>query len=314
MAERGDDRSHARSPTAGPSPGRARSWISGYTFRRRCSARPGPRGHPALPAAGRHLPPGRAGRRLRPHRVSPSTGTPARPLPARGTSPTGWSPVHPTRHQGHRGQVRRRHLPPLPGPGRCTRSTRPDRTPPLPAAPATSTRLARRPAPRRPTRSGGPSTIRAGVEGTIHQAVPVAGIRRARYLGLPKTTWSTSSPPLRSTSSASMRGGTATPSTAPASATSPASTTPSPPDRINQQGRESAPLPARERDDQLQASLAASTRATARSFAAGSRRPSARAFSRVSKRTDRGRVLGTRRPQCLVRSRGERLRRRLGAT
>ena len=29
--------------------------------------------------------------------------------------------------------------------------------------------------------------IRAGVEGTMHQATHVTGIRRARYLGLPKT-------------------------------------------------------------------------------------------------------------------------------
>ena len=28
---------------------------------------------------------------------------------------------------------------------------------------------------------------RAGVEGTIHQAVAVAGVRRCRYIGLPKT-------------------------------------------------------------------------------------------------------------------------------
>jgi Transposase DDE domain len=29
--------------------------------------------------------------------------------------------------------------------------------------------------------------IRAGVEGTIHQAVAVTGVRRCRYIGLPKT-------------------------------------------------------------------------------------------------------------------------------
>jgi hypothetical protein len=29
--------------------------------------------------------------------------------------------------------------------------------------------------------------VRAGVEGTIHQAVTTTGIRRSRYLGLPKT-------------------------------------------------------------------------------------------------------------------------------
>ena len=29
--------------------------------------------------------------------------------------------------------------------------------------------------------------VRAGVEGTVHQAVAVTGVRRCRYLGLPKT-------------------------------------------------------------------------------------------------------------------------------
>jgi hypothetical protein len=29
--------------------------------------------------------------------------------------------------------------------------------------------------------------VRAGIEGTIHQAVATTGIRRSRYLGLPKT-------------------------------------------------------------------------------------------------------------------------------
>lgn len=29
--------------------------------------------------------------------------------------------------------------------------------------------------------------VRAGVEGTVHQAVAVTGVRRCRYVGLPKT-------------------------------------------------------------------------------------------------------------------------------
>ncbi|MDH2388425.1 transposase [Streptomyces sp. HNM0663] len=64
--------------------------------------------------------------------------------------------------------------------------------------------------------------IRAGVEGTVHQAVAVTGMRRAATSVSRRPIWSTSSPPLRSTSSASMPGGTATRSTAPASATLPA--------------------------------------------------------------------------------------------
>jgi Transposase DDE domain len=37
--------------------------------------------------------------------------------------------------------------------------------------------------------------IRAGIEGTIHQAVATTGLRRSRYLGLPRHTSRTSSPP-----------------------------------------------------------------------------------------------------------------------
>ncbi|WP_373288067.1 transposase [Streptomyces lasiicapitis] len=56
---------------------------------------------------------------------------------------------------------------------------------------------------------------RAGIEGTIHQAVAVTGMRRAATSVSRRPTWSTSSPPSRSTSYASMPGGTATRSTAP---------------------------------------------------------------------------------------------------
>jgi Transposase DDE domain len=52
-----------------------------------------------------------------------------------------------------------------------------------------------------------------------------------------RPTSNTSTPPPRSTSSVLMPGGTDTPSTAPEPATSPASNSPSQPDRINQQGR-----------------------------------------------------------------------------
>ena len=48
--------------------------------------------------------------------------------------------------------------------------------------------------------------IRAGVEGTISQAVRRTAIRRTRYHGLPKTHLDTSSPPPRSTSSDSTPG------------------------------------------------------------------------------------------------------------
>jgi hypothetical protein len=41
--------------------------------------------------------------------------------------------------------------------------------------------------------------IRAGVEGTIHQATTTTGIRRSRYPGQPRHTSHTSSPPPRST-------------------------------------------------------------------------------------------------------------------
>jgi transposase len=65
--------------------------------------------------------------------------------------------------------------------------------------------------------------LRAGVEGTMRQAVAVTGVRRARYRDWRRFTSNTSSPPWRSTSSAWTPGGTGTRSTGPAPATSPAS-------------------------------------------------------------------------------------------
>ena len=74
----------------------------------------------------------------------------------------------------------------LPCPARqlCT-SSRAARSP---SAPANCTKRSPAPAPSRTQRSGRPATpARAGVEGTMRQATHVTGIRRARYLGLPKT-------------------------------------------------------------------------------------------------------------------------------
>ncbi|MFF3469224.1 transposase [Streptomyces sp. NPDC001984] len=70
--------------------------------------------------------------------------------------------------------------------------------------------------------------LRAGVEGAIRQATHTTGLRRARYRGLVKTH-------LDHTTSAtalnlSTPGGTATPSTAPTTATSPNSNSASPHD------------------------------------------------------------------------------------
>ncbi|WP_442816122.1 transposase [Streptomyces sp. NBC_01233] len=52
---------------------------------------------------------------------------------------------------------------------------------PWPQVPETTGRAARAAAAK------GPYPTRAGVEGTIHQAVAVTGMRRARYRGLKKT-------------------------------------------------------------------------------------------------------------------------------
>ena len=77
---------------------------------------------------------------------------------------------------------------------------------------------------------------RAGVEGTMRQATHVTGIRRARYLGLPKTQLEHT---IAATAINMIRLDaywTGHPRTEQDQATSPASTSPSPPDRINQQG------------------------------------------------------------------------------
>jgi transposase len=63
--------------------------------------------------------------------------------------------------------------------------------------------------------------LRAGVEGSIRQATHTTGLRRARYRGLAKTHLDHTTSATPSTSSDSRPGGTATPSTAPAIATSP---------------------------------------------------------------------------------------------
>ena len=77
---------------------------------------------------------------------------------------------------------------PCPVRDQCTRSTSPRSAASSPSSPARSTRPSSPPAPPRPTPTGRPDyAARAGVEGTIHQAVAVTGIRRARYRGLAKT-------------------------------------------------------------------------------------------------------------------------------
>ncbi|WP_190195434.1 transposase [Streptomyces minutiscleroticus] len=79
--------------------------------------------------------------------------------------------------------------------------------------------------------------LRAGIEGTINQALDVTGLRRARYRGLPKARLQRAFPPPPSTSSASTP--TGTPANRPSRlgpADSPASATNSQPQRrIKQQ-------------------------------------------------------------------------------
>ena len=97
-------------------------------------------------------------------------------------------PGHPTRHRRHRDQVRGRHLPALPGP----RPVHPHHPPPVgrqltvPPREVHDAQLAARAAQDTPDWQADYAR-RAGVEGTIRQAVAVTGIRRARYRGLPKT-------------------------------------------------------------------------------------------------------------------------------
>ncbi|MGP3926172.1 transposase [Streptomyces sp. 8N616] len=62
--------------------------------------------------------------------------------------------------------------------------------------------------------------IRAGIEGTVSQAVHSHGLRRSRYRGFPKTSLQASSPAPRSTSPASMPGSPTLPEPAPEPAAS----------------------------------------------------------------------------------------------
>ncbi|MFI8391603.1 transposase [Streptomyces sp. NPDC085540] len=75
--------------------------------------------------------------------------------------------------------------------------------------------------------------LRARVEGTVSQALDVAGIRRARYRGLPKVRLHAPSPPPRSTSSGPTLGGPSTHCVQPAPADSNASATDSPADAFS---------------------------------------------------------------------------------
>ena len=77
---------------------------------------------------------------------------------------------------------------------------------------------------------------RAGVEGTMCQATHVTGIRRARYLGLPKTQVEHNVAAAAINMIRMDAYWTGHPLTAHDQATSPDSTSPSPPDRISQQG------------------------------------------------------------------------------
>ena len=77
---------------------------------------------------------------------------------------------------------------------------------------------------------------RAGVEGTMRQATHVTGIRRARYLGLPKTQLEHNIAAAAINMIRMDAYWTGHPRTGHDQATSPASTSASPPDRISQQG------------------------------------------------------------------------------
>ena len=94
-------------------------------------------------------------------------------------------PGHPTRHRHHRDQLPENHLRTLPG----TRTVHhlPHPAPPAHRAPPGRARRSTR-RPRRPRHQPWQATytLRAGVEGTIHQAVTVCDIRHARYRSLRK--------------------------------------------------------------------------------------------------------------------------------
>jgi transposase len=78
--------------------------------------------------------------------------------------------------------------------------------------------------------------LRAGVEGTIHQAVTVTGIRRARYRGLTKTHLQHVFSAIAINLIRHTPGGPATPSTEATPANSPASTSPWPPEQNSATG------------------------------------------------------------------------------
>ena len=93
--------------------------------------------------------------------------------------------LHPARHPGGGGEVPRPGLPGLPGP-RPVHHRQPRRTPAHLPAPRDPTGPRHRPHPAGHQRLAGKYALRAGVEGTIHQAVAVADIRHARYRGRKK--------------------------------------------------------------------------------------------------------------------------------
>ena len=130
-------------------------------------------------------PRGRPARAATPAATSPSTGTPAR-SPAPRHRQQNLEPLH-----GKGAQVIVVQFPPgacraCPVRDKCTRSARSGRQLTLRPRPVHEAVAAAR-AQQETTQWQAEYASRAGVEGLMKQATHVTGIRRARYLGLPKT-------------------------------------------------------------------------------------------------------------------------------